>query len=176
MGGSATTPDVDGLVQALFRRGKQKRLHFSELFLDDEIKNELWARLDFDEAASDANVFSRDDPYNLRREIDLHGALGYEIVSFLFGFETLRMKLHDDLIEDAKIDGKHSFEDEIMPVTEASRRYGSRIAIIGGKLRRSYNKPFIRDFGNNRGPSFAKKSGYILTKKITSVILHMLFN
>jgi uroporphyrinogen decarboxylase len=38
----------------------------------------------------------------------------------------------EDLIEDVQIDGKHSFEDEIMPVTEASRRYGGRIAIIGG--------------------------------------------
>ena len=159
MGGSATTPDVDDLVQVLFRRGKKKRLHFLELFFDDEIKNELWARLDFDEAASDANVFSRDDPYNLRREIDLHGALGYEIVSFLFGFETLRMKLHADLIEDVKIDGKHSFEEEIMPVTEASRRYGGRIAIIGGKLRRSYIRPSSVTSGTTAGLLSQKNRG-----------------
>jgi uroporphyrinogen decarboxylase len=36
------------------------------------------------------------------------------------------------LIEVVGIDGKHSFEDAILPVTEAQRRYGHRIAILGG--------------------------------------------
>ncbi|NOZ29642.1 MAG: uroporphyrinogen-III decarboxylase-like protein [Chloroflexi bacterium] len=36
------------------------------------------------------------------------------------------------LIEDVKIDGKHSFEDTIEPVTEAKRHWGDRIALIGG--------------------------------------------
>jgi uroporphyrinogen decarboxylase len=38
----------------------------------------------------------------------------------------------DDLIEVVGIDAKHSFEDAIMPVTEAKRLYGNRIAILGG--------------------------------------------
>ncbi len=38
----------------------------------------------------------------------------------------------EDLIEDVKIDGKHSFEDEIMPVGEFKRKYGNRIAVLGG--------------------------------------------
>jgi uroporphyrinogen decarboxylase len=38
----------------------------------------------------------------------------------------------DDLIDDVRIDAKHSFEDNIMPVTEACRRYASRISILGG--------------------------------------------
>jgi uroporphyrinogen decarboxylase len=37
-----------------------------------------------------------------------------------------------DLIEDVKIDGRHSFEDTIEPVTEAKERYGDRIALLGG--------------------------------------------
>jgi uroporphyrinogen decarboxylase len=37
----------------------------------------------------------------------------------------------DDVI-DAGFDGKHSFEDKIMPVEEAYRRWGDRIAILGG--------------------------------------------
>ena len=36
------------------------------------------------------------------------------------------------LIEDVRLDGKHSFEDVIEPVTEAKRRYGDRIALLGG--------------------------------------------
>jgi uroporphyrinogen decarboxylase len=38
----------------------------------------------------------------------------------------------EDLIEDVGIDGKHSFEDVILPVAEVKRRYGHRIAILGG--------------------------------------------
>lgn len=37
-----------------------------------------------------------------------------------------------DLIEDVGIDAKHSYEDAILPVTEAKERYGDRIAILGG--------------------------------------------
>lgn len=38
----------------------------------------------------------------------------------------------EDLIEDVKIDAKHSFEDIIVPVTEFKRQYGQRIGVIGG--------------------------------------------
>jgi len=40
--------------------------------------------------------------------------------------------LWDDIIDDLKFDGKHSYEDAIMPVEEAYEKYGSRIAILGG--------------------------------------------
>lgn len=38
----------------------------------------------------------------------------------------------DDVIDDIKYDGKHSWEDGILPVEEAYEKYGDRIAIIGG--------------------------------------------
>jgi len=38
----------------------------------------------------------------------------------------------DELIDDVKIDGKHSFQDNVLPVTEAKRLYGDRIALLGG--------------------------------------------
>lgn len=41
-------------------------------------------------------------------------------------------EIMDDLIDDVGILGKHSFEDTILPVTEAKRLYGDRIAILGG--------------------------------------------
>jgi len=41
-------------------------------------------------------------------------------------------KVMDDLIDDVKIDAKHSFEDVIMPVTEVKKRWGQRVAIMGG--------------------------------------------
>lgn len=37
-----------------------------------------------------------------------------------------------ELIEDVGIDARHSFEDAIIPVAEAKRRWGDRIAILGG--------------------------------------------
>jgi len=38
----------------------------------------------------------------------------------------------DDIIDYIKVDAKHSFEDTYLPVTEAKRRYGRRIGLIGG--------------------------------------------
>ena len=38
----------------------------------------------------------------------------------------------DDLIGYVGIDAKHSFEDKILPVTEAKKRYGDKIAVLGG--------------------------------------------
>ena len=38
----------------------------------------------------------------------------------------------EDLIEDVRIDAKHSFEDTIETAIEAKRKYGDRIAILGG--------------------------------------------
>ncbi len=38
----------------------------------------------------------------------------------------------DDLIEDVGIDGKHSFEDEIIPVDKFYKKYSDKIAVLGG--------------------------------------------
>ena len=38
----------------------------------------------------------------------------------------------EELITDVGIDGKHSFEDAIMPVQDFQARYGTRIAVLGG--------------------------------------------
>lgn len=38
----------------------------------------------------------------------------------------------DDIIDYCKIDAKHSFEDQILPVTEAKVKYGDRISLLGG--------------------------------------------
>ena len=41
-------------------------------------------------------------------------------------------EIMDDVIEDMKFDGRHSYEDTIQPVEEAYEQYGERIAILGG--------------------------------------------
>jgi uroporphyrinogen decarboxylase len=42
------------------------------------------------------------------------------------------VSIMEDLITDVRIDGKHSFEDAIIPVQEFQSRYGERIAVLGG--------------------------------------------
>jgi len=51
---------------------------------------------------------------------------------FLFHSCGNMYKLMDDLIDDVGIDAKHSFEDKILPVEEAYRRWGDRVSILGG--------------------------------------------
>lgn len=41
-------------------------------------------------------------------------------------------KIMDDLIDDVKIDGKHSFENNIIPVQDFQSKYGNRMAVLGG--------------------------------------------
>jgi uroporphyrinogen decarboxylase len=41
-------------------------------------------------------------------------------------------RIMDDLIEDVKIDGKHSFEDVIEDVCEDKLRFGDRLSLLGG--------------------------------------------
>lgn len=47
----------------------------------------------------------------------------------------------NDLINGVKIDGKHSFQDNVLPITEAKKIYGEKICLLGGvdidKLARS---------------------------------------
>jgi uroporphyrinogen decarboxylase len=50
---------------------------------------------------------------------------------FLHSCGNLRA-IMDDLIEDVGIDGKHSYEDAILPAAEAQAEWGDRIAILGG--------------------------------------------
>ena len=41
-------------------------------------------------------------------------------------------EVYEDLIDDCRIDAKHSFEDTILPVDEFKRHYGRRITPLGG--------------------------------------------
>ena len=51
---------------------------------------------------------------------------------YLFHSCGLCEPVMEDLIEDVRIDAKHSFEDEVTPVGEFCRRYGERIGALGG--------------------------------------------
>lgn len=71
----------------------------------------------------------------------------------------------EDLIEDVKIDAKHSFEDEIMPVTQFKEKYGDRIAVLGGvdvdkmcRLEEKQLRAYVRDIIDKCNT----KGGYLL--------------
>jgi uroporphyrinogen decarboxylase len=81
----------------------------------------------------------------------------------------------DYLIDEVKIDAKHSYEDAILPVTEAKARYGDRLAILGGvdvdKLARwpeSKLRPYVRDvlIRCSPGGGYALGSGNSVTNYI----------
>jgi len=42
------------------------------------------------------------------------------------------IEIMDNLIDDVKIDAKHSFEDAIIPITDFQSRYGNKIGVLGG--------------------------------------------
>jgi len=42
------------------------------------------------------------------------------------------LEIMDELIGQVGIDGYHSFQDVIVPVQEFQRRYGARVAVLGG--------------------------------------------
>jgi uroporphyrinogen decarboxylase len=71
----------------------------------------------------------------------------------------------EDIIEDVKIDAKHSYEDSILPVKEAIRVYGGRIAILGGidvdRLCRSTGDD-LREYVCDLLKQVAGKTGYAL--------------
>lgn len=74
-------------------------------------------------------------------------------------------EIMEDLIEEVGIDAKHSYEDAILPVEEAKRRYGDRIAILGGfdvdRLCRSIQEE-IRKYVDFLIDEVGAKGGYAL--------------
>ncbi len=71
----------------------------------------------------------------------------------------------EDLIEDVKIDAKHSFEDTIIPVTKFHKKYGSRIAVLGGidvDVLCRFPKDKLRAYIRNVLQECVPKGGYAL--------------
>ena len=81
----------------------------------------------------------------------------------------------EDLIEDVKIDAKHSFEDSIMPVTQFKEKYGDRIAVLGGvdmdrlcRLEEPELRRYVRDIVDKcqRSGGYALGTGNSVTNYI----------
>lgn len=73
---------------------------------------------------------------NYRRLADLAHSKGLPFIIHSCGNlytpdETGRTVM-DDLVNSVRIDAKHSFEDNIMPVYEVKEKYGNKVAVLGG--------------------------------------------
>jgi len=71
----------------------------------------------------------------------------------------------DDLIEDVGIDGKHSFEDEIMPVNKFCKKYSDKIAVLGGvdiNVLATYQEDDLRKYIRNNLINCMAKGKYAL--------------
>ena len=67
-------------------------------------------------------------PWHKRIVATVHAA-GKPVILHSCGFF---FKIMGDIIDDIKFDGRHSYEDTIMPVEEAYEQYHDRIATLGG--------------------------------------------
>jgi uroporphyrinogen decarboxylase len=110
----AVSPDWEGLVQCLTRRGEPARVHHIELFLDDEVQDALCER--FGVAAD----LSPEDPnYDLRRQIALQSFLGYDFVRC--GVDGLEMHLQYAATADtaalSRAGGRSFVEEHRGPIT-----------------------------------------------------------
>ena len=72
-------------------------------------------------------------------------------------------KVIDLLIDYVKIDAWHSFQDNILPVTDAKERFGHRVAILGGvdvDILSREDKGVVRNYSRNILKKCKKNGGY----------------
>ena len=98
----------------------------------------------------------------------------HELIYILHSCGNLEA-IMDDLIDDVKIDAKHSFEDIIMPVTQFKEKYGDKVAALGGvdvdklcRLDETELRAYVRDIIDkcNPGGGYALGSGNSITNYI----------
>jgi uroporphyrinogen decarboxylase len=108
------TPDWESLVRCVARQGTPRRVHFLELFLDEEIKRTICARYGLLEGLAE------DDPFFvLQREVALQRFLGYDYV--LCGLEGLDMPVNwltaEDTAEIKREAGREFINEHRGPIT-----------------------------------------------------------
>lgn len=64
-----------------------------------------------------------------KRIVDIFHSAGKPVILHSCGYFY---DIIEDIIEDIRFDGRHSYEDKIMPVEEAYEKYHDRLAILGG--------------------------------------------
>jgi uroporphyrinogen decarboxylase len=108
-------PNWEGLLQCIRRTGTPSRVHFIELFLDQEVQTAICDRFEL------LDGLGSDDPfYAQKRHISIQRFLGYDHVSC--GIEEMELPLHQTTIEDTSTvlrrdRGRTFVEEHIGPIT-----------------------------------------------------------
>ena len=107
-------PDWEAFISCLLRNGTPNRIHFIELFLDEEQKIYICEKFFLDDG------LKRDDPYYIeKREIILQRFLGYDYVTCTL--EGLELPLNWDVTEDTasakRIGGRKYVNQHRGPIT-----------------------------------------------------------
>ncbi len=111
---SEVKPDWKGLINCIQRKGRPERVHFIELYLDDEIKEAICERFNI------IDHFSFSDPdFQLKREITIQRFLGYDYVRC--GLDDFEMPLDWLVTEDTagieRKQGREYINEHTGPIT-----------------------------------------------------------
>ena len=108
------TPDWEGLLQCIQRRGTPRRVHYIELFLDGEVQEAVCQRFGLLAGLNRADPF-----FDLRRQIIIQRFLGYDFVRC--GMDGLDMPLKRMKAEDTAVlkreTGRNFVDEHVGPIT-----------------------------------------------------------
>jgi uroporphyrinogen decarboxylase len=100
--GKGITPDVEEFLSVVKRDKRPERVHFVELFLDDEVKEAIFTRF-----ALSKDLEKSDSFYELRKEIRVHEFLGYDVFRLpVIQKDFFRMS-YIDARDTTDIEGQH---------------------------------------------------------------------
>ena len=124
--------DDPGLAEKMFNEVGSRLLRFFEIVIKHETVGAIVCNDDWG-----FKTQTRLSPFHLRKYVfpwykKIVAAAHHEGKPVILHSCGNLADVMDDIINDMKFDGKHSFEDTIMPVEEAWEKYGQSIAILGG--------------------------------------------
>jgi len=107
-------PDWEALLRCIRRQGTPERVHYFELYLDQEIQDELCRRYDILEGLNADEAF-----FSLKRHLTLQRFLGYDYVSC--GLDDFDMPFTWNTVQDqselARSGGRRFIDEHIGPIS-----------------------------------------------------------
>jgi len=124
--------DDERLVQKIFDSVGARLVVYYEILADHPligacISNDDWG-FKTHTLLSPASLRQFVFPWN-RRNVEKVHAAGKPVILHSCGYFE---HIIDDIVDEMNFDGRHSYEDAILPVEQAFKRYHRRIAILGG--------------------------------------------
>ena len=109
------SPDCSGLIDCMTRKSAPKRVHYFELFLDEEVQESIFSKYGLESELTASGAFRR-----LEKQVLLQKYLGYDYVRC--GLDGFRMPLLLSSIEDTarirRAEGRKYMEEHQGPITD----------------------------------------------------------